>query len=85
MLKGKFTYFLTKTHLPIIMNYRELCEQTIAIVKEAALFISKEYENFESSQVRFKDKNDLVSYVDVETENFLKAEFFTLNIWGREK
>ena len=60
------------------MNYRELCEQTIAIVKEAALFINKEYQNFENSSVRFKDKNDLVSYVDVETENFLKAELLKI-------
>jgi myo-inositol-1(or 4)-monophosphatase len=56
------------------MNYRELCEQTIEIVKGAAQFINKEFENFDNSSIKFKDKNDLVSYVDIETENFLKAE-----------
>jgi len=60
------------------MNYQELCEQTIAIVKQAAQFISKEYDHFENSKVRFKDKNDLVSYVDIETENFLKKEFLKI-------
>jgi myo-inositol-1(or 4)-monophosphatase len=53
------------------MDYRELCLKTTEIVKEASNFIRKEFERFDLADIRFKDKNDLVSYVDIESEKLL--------------
>ena len=53
------------------MDYRELCLQTIEVVKGASEFIRSEFDNFDLADLRFKDKNDLVSYVDVEAETLL--------------
>jgi len=49
-----------------------LCEETVAFVKEAGSFIRKEFKNFDTSRIENKGRsNDLVSYVDKETEKIL--------------
>lgn len=52
-------------------NYQSLCSDVIEVTKAAAQFISKEKLNFHSSDIQYKSKHDLVSYVDIETEKML--------------
>lgn len=53
------------------MNLEKLTEQTIEIVKKASAFIQQEAANFRQEKVEYKDVNNLVSYVDKETEKLL--------------
>lgn len=46
--------------------------RTLEIVAEAAAVIRKESETFSQDKIEYKDRNDLVSYVDRETEMFLR-------------
>lgn len=48
-----------------------LCDQTIEIVKRAGAFIRAESRNFSQSAVEYKGSNDMVSYVDKNTEKML--------------
>ena len=49
-----------------------LCSETVALVKDAGNFIRKESKNFDISKIEYKGRsNDLVSYVDKETEKIL--------------
>ncbi|MBT5990570.1 MAG: inositol monophosphatase [Bacteroidetes bacterium] len=52
-------------------NYQSICNQVIEIVKETAQFQRREYDKLNRANVAFKDKNDLVSYVDIESEKYL--------------
>ena len=45
------------------------------IIQEAGAFARKEFLAFSTESIVYKGKNDLVSYVDVETEKMLKAAF----------
>jgi myo-inositol-1(or 4)-monophosphatase len=56
------------------LNLKALCHSTIDLVKEAGIFIRKEAKGFDTSKIEFKGRsNDLVSYVDKETEKILVA------------
>lgn len=50
------------------MNLEQLCQQTIEIAKKAGAFIKQEATTFDRSKIEFKGVNDLVSYVDKQTE-----------------
>jgi myo-inositol-1(or 4)-monophosphatase len=60
------------------MNYEQLCKSTITVAREAGSFIATEYQRFDESSIRFKDTNDLVSYVDIESENMIKESLLKL-------
>jgi myo-inositol-1(or 4)-monophosphatase len=56
------------------LNLAVLCSETVALVKEAGSFIRKEAKGFDISKIEYKGRsNDLVSYVDKETEKILVA------------
>lgn len=55
------------------MNLELLTNQTIDIVKEAAVFIQQEAALFSRDKIEYKDLNNLVSYVDKEAEKLLVA------------
>ena len=50
------------------MNLKEITEQVVTLSLECGAFIRKEAETFDYEHVELKGKNDLVSYVDKETE-----------------
>ncbi len=55
-------------------SLKTLCDKTIAIVKDAGTFVRKESKAFDISKIESKGRsNDLVSYVDKETEKKLVA------------
>ena len=53
------------------MTLPGITNNIIDIVNEAGKFISRERENFDPAKTELKAKNDLVSYVDRETEKML--------------
>lgn len=54
------------------INLQEICAETITLVKEAGVFIRNEAKGFDISKIEYKGRsNDLVSYVDKETEKIL--------------
>jgi myo-inositol-1(or 4)-monophosphatase len=53
------------------MNLELLTSQTIEIVKRASAFIQQEAGQFKQESIEYKDVNNLVSYVDKETEKLL--------------
>lgn len=53
------------------MNLEQLCQQTIEISKKAGAFIKQEAVTFDRSKIEKKGFNDLVSYVDKQTEEQL--------------
>ncbi len=53
------------------MDLQHLCTATIEIAKEAGAFIRKEAQAFNTDAVEYKDVNNVVSYVDKETEKIL--------------
>jgi myo-inositol-1(or 4)-monophosphatase len=56
------------------LNLSALCWSTVALVKDAGIFIRKESKGFDLSKIENKGRsNDLVSYVDKETEKTLVA------------
>lgn len=46
----------------------QLLQEVIVLVKEVGDFIRSEAQNFDTSKIEYKGKNDLVSYVDQEAE-----------------
>lgn len=56
-----------------MINYKDICNQVIAVAKTAGAFIRQEQENFSLNKIEFKGKNDLVSYVDKTAENQIIA------------
>ena len=57
---------------------KELCQQTITIVQEVGAFIQSEKDKVQTTDIVRKDKNDLVSYVDKESEKRLIEGLQTL-------
>ena len=53
------------------MNLENITLQTIEIVRQAGGFIKQEAAKFDRSQTEYKAANNLVSYVDKETEKML--------------
>ncbi|MBX3101057.1 MAG: inositol monophosphatase [Bacteroidetes bacterium] len=53
------------------MDYQDLMNRVIPAVKEVGAFILAEQKTFRPEQVEFKGKNDLVSYVDRNSELML--------------
>jgi len=53
------------------MNLEHLCLEVIALTKEVRNFIKNELESFDLSKIEHKGKNDLVSYVDKQSETLL--------------
>jgi myo-inositol-1(or 4)-monophosphatase len=56
------------------INLEQLCQRMVGVVSDAGSFIRREFENFDISKIESKGRsNDLVSYVDKETEKMLVA------------
>ncbi|SOE19553.1 myo-inositol-1(or 4)-monophosphatase [Spirosomataceae bacterium TFI 002] len=53
------------------LDLRTLVKETILVAQEAAEFIQKESKAFKSSSIEYKDVNNVVSYVDKETEKLI--------------
>jgi myo-inositol-1(or 4)-monophosphatase len=53
------------------MNLQEICHQTVEVAKEAGAFIAQESAKFNRNSVEYKDVNNVVSYVDKETEKII--------------
>ena len=53
------------------MNYKDICQKTVEIAKNAGEFIRKEGKKFSSNDIETKGKNDFVSYVDKGAENLI--------------
>ncbi|TDB67971.1 inositol monophosphatase family protein [Arundinibacter roseus] len=53
------------------MNLEKLTTETIEIVRQASSFIQQEAALFKQDKIEYKDVNNLVSYVDKETEKLL--------------
>ena len=53
------------------MQLSSLCEQVIAITKQAGHFIGGEAAKFNTEAVEYKGVNNVVSYVDKQAELFL--------------
>ena len=53
------------------MNYSELCEEVIALSAEAASFIREELKKVTSGDIKTKDHNSLVTYVDQTAERMI--------------
>lgn len=53
------------------MNLQQICQQTIAVAQEAGAFIAEESAKFNRNSVEYKDVNNVVSYVDKETEKLI--------------
>lgn len=54
-----------------MMNYAQLSHKVEILVKDVSKFVLEEYHKLSFAEVRRKNKNDLVSYVDIETEKKL--------------
>ncbi|CAG4991732.1 Inositol-1-monophosphatase [Dyadobacter sp. CECT 9275] len=55
------------------MNLELLTQQTVELVRQASAFIQQEAALFSRDKIEYKDLNNLVSYVDKETEKLLVA------------
>jgi len=54
------------------MKLELICQQTIALTKQAGAFIQQEKENFDASKIEYKGSHsNMVSYVDKEAEKIL--------------
>jgi len=53
------------------MNYKEICEQTIGLVKNTATLIREEKKNFSTNQIVIKGNNDFVTHIDKASEEHL--------------
>ena len=53
------------------MINKELCDKVVAVAKKGGNFIREQRKTFSLSAVEYKGLNDLVSYVDKETEKIL--------------
>jgi myo-inositol-1(or 4)-monophosphatase len=60
------------------MNLKNICEKTKKVLYTCGTFIKEEKNKLQGTDIRFKDKNDLVSYVDIQAEDFLKKEFLKI-------
>ena len=55
------------------MNLNEILKQTLTVTKETGSFMLEEAQKFQRSSIEHKGLNDLVSYVDKESEKMLVA------------
>ena len=55
------------------MNLQEVLQQTLAITRKTGHFMVEEARKFNLSSIEYKGHNDLVSYVDKESEKMLVA------------
>ncbi|WP_109832088.1 inositol monophosphatase family protein [Reichenbachiella versicolor] len=55
------------------MKLAEITNHVVDLAKDCGEFMKKERETFSSSNIEYKGKNDLVSYVDKETEKKIVA------------
>lgn len=53
------------------MDLQNLCKKVRDVAKEAAVFISEEAQNFSPESIQYKDYNNILTYVDTETEKQL--------------
>lgn len=60
------------------MNYEDICQQVMAIAKEAGTFIKAEAQLFNSAKIEYKGKNDMVSYVDKTAEEMIIGALKTI-------
>lgn len=58
----------------MVINLESISNQSIEIVKKAGEFIQQQLNNFNDSHIEIKGLNQLVSFVDIETEKFLVKE-----------
>ncbi|MFY0627799.1 MAG: inositol monophosphatase [Reichenbachiella sp.] len=56
------------------MNFQSITQQVVELSLECGAFMKKERETFSWSKVEFKGKNNLVSYVDKETEKMIVSK-----------
>jgi hypothetical protein len=64
--------YLSALHeIPDMNSLDTLLVKTIEITKKAADLIETERKNFDFSKIEYKGKNDLVSFVDKQSEIFL--------------
>lgn len=56
-----------------MQDLQNLLHHTISICKQVGAFVKHEQASFQSSSIEYKGHNDLVSYVDKESENKLVA------------
>lgn len=55
-------------------NYKDICQHTIAVAQQAGNFIAQEAKKFNRESVEYKTINNVVSYVDKETEKLIVAK-----------
>lgn len=53
------------------MNYKDLCEAVCDVARQAGAFIANERRTFRSDMVELKGRQNLVSYVDKESERMI--------------
>lgn len=53
------------------MDYWHICKKVIRTAKEAGSYINNNFRKISLSEIHFKDRNDLVSFVDVESEKMI--------------
>src|SRR4051794_16539349 len=71
---GSSAHQLISTSTSYLMQKEELaliCQQVILLTKETAKFLRQEAAAFDKAKIEYKGINDLVSYVDKETEKLL--------------
>jgi myo-inositol-1(or 4)-monophosphatase len=54
-----------------MLNYENICHEIVNAVRDAAVFITKEYGRFDIRKTEIKGLNDFVSYVDKGSESML--------------
>ncbi len=60
------------------LNYRELCTEVCEIAREAGEYIASQRETFTFGDVEFKGDQNMVSYVDKQTEKMVAARLGSL-------
>lgn len=55
------------------MNLEKLCQDVVALAKQAGTFIKTEAGKFNADRIEFKGLNDMVSYVDKTSEEMIVA------------
>lgn len=53
------------------MNLEHICLKVVDLTKDVLNFLKKEQDEFDRSKIELKGKNDLVSYVDKQSEMLL--------------
>jgi len=60
------------------MDKRKLCQEVVKIARDASKIIKDNYHKVSGNDIKFKQVNDLVSFVDLETEQYLIRRLSTL-------